>query len=288
MCNHQHDRAFDIRIIRASTGARFPDFREMLSYKDLLWFLVWRDVKTLYSQSVLGVGWAIVRPVFSAVIFSVVFGALAHVPSDGVPYTLFSFTGLLPWTYFSTAMSGSANSLVNSANVLNKVYFPRIFIPLTPVLAGLVDLVVAGAVLVLVLIGYHHAPTASIAYLPLLILIMVLTAFGAGLWLSALAIQYRDIRYAVGFLTQLLLYAAPVVWPVSLINQRFGASAESFRLMYGIFPMVGVIEGFRAAVLGSGPMPWDLIAIGAASAIVFVTTGLAYFRRRESFFADVA
>ena len=266
----------------------FFDLSELIRYRDLIRFLVWRDVKTLYSQTILGLGWAVMRPALSTLIFSVVFGSLAQVPSDGSPYPLFAFVGLLPWTYFATALTASATSLVSSSNLLNKVYFPRVIIPLTPVVAGLVDFAVGCGFLAILLFGYGVAPSASVVFLPLLVMIMLTTALASGLWLSALAIQYRDVKHAVGFLAQLLLYVAPVVWPVSLIAQRFPEDAAWLRIGYGLFPMAGVIEGFRSAVLSTGPMPWDLIGAGTVSAAVLLVTGMAYFRKRERLFADVA
>lgn len=275
-------------LIAATHTWRLANWRELAHYRDLLFFLVWRDVKTLYSQTVLGFGWAIIRPVFSMLIFTVVFGSLARVPSDGAPYALFSFAALVPWTYFSTAMTASANSLVSSSHVLSKVYFPRLIIPLTPVLAGLVDFAVALVALAALMVWYHVVPGIALVWSPLLVILMGITAFGAGLWLSALAIQYRDIKHAIVFLSQILMYAAPVVWPVSLITQKFPVWGRTIRVVYGLFPMAGVIEGFRASLLGTVPMPWDLVAMGTLSAVMTLLTGMLYFNRRERVFADVA
>lgn len=236
----------------------------------------------------MGFGWAIIRPLFSMVVFTVIFGGLADVPSDGVPYAVFSFAALLPWTYFSTAMSNSTNSLVNNAAMLSKVYFPRLIIPLTPVLAGLVDFCVAFVILAGLMVWYGIVPTVSAVFLPLLIVLMILSAAGVGLWLSAMAIQYRDVKYGVLFLGQLLMYAAPVVWPVSLITEKLPVWGETVRLLYGLYPMAGVIEGFRASLLGTTPMPWDLIGMSTVSALLLVLTGMLYFRRQERTFADVA
>lgn len=278
----------DVMVIRPDSAHKLVNFFELIRYRDLLFFLVWRDVKTLYSQTVLGIGWSVIRPAVSALIFTVVFGTLARVPSDGVSYPVFAFAGLLPWTYFSTAMTASATSLINSSSVLNKVYFPRIIIPLTPVLAGLVDFSIGFLILGLLLIAFGISPSIDVLYTPLLLLIMIVTSFGMGLWLSALAIQYRDIKHVVGFLTQLLMYVAPVVWPVSLIRERFPLHATEARLLYGLFPMAGVIEGFRSAWIGTAHMPWDLLGVGTISATLLLLTGLAYFRSRERFFSDVA
>jgi lipopolysaccharide transport system permease protein len=240
-----------------------------------------RDIKVIYTQTVLGFAWALLQPVFSMIVFSIVFGRLAQMPSDGVPYPLFSYAALVPWTYFSSAISGSTQSLISNSSMLSKVYFPRLVIPMTPVLAKLGDFSIALVLVGLFMLWYRTPPTWNVVYLPLLVLLMMATAAGAGMWLSALAIQYRDVRFAMGFLTQILMYAAPVVWSVSLVP-------EQYRLLYGLYPMVGVIEGFRAALLGTTPMPWDLIGMGLLSATFLVISGMFYFRRMEQIFADVA
>jgi lipopolysaccharide transport system permease protein len=268
-------------VIQPKQGWQVIDWQELLHYRDLFYFLVLRDIKVIYTQTILGFAWALLQPIFSMIVFSVVFGRLAQVPSDGVPYPLFSYAALVPWTYFSSAMSGSTQSLISNANMLSKVYFPRLVIPMTPVLAKLADFVIAFAIVGLLMVWYRIAPTWNALALPLLIVLMVATAAGIGMWLSALALQYRDVRFAMGFLTQLLMYAAPVVWPVSLVP-------EQFRLLYGLYPMVGVIEGFRAALLGTTSMPWDLIVMGSMSALVMLVSGMFYFRRMERIFADVA
>ncbi|MCB9103897.1 MAG: ABC transporter permease [Anaerolineales bacterium] len=272
-------------VIEAKPGWQVIDWAELRQYRDLFYFLVLRDIKVLYKQTVLGFAWAIIRPVFSMIVFSVVFGRLAQIPSDGVPYPIFSYTALVPWTYFSAAMSSSTSSLVSNAQMLSKIYFPRLIIPLTPVLAKLVDFAIAFLILILMMVWFGIAPTLNVLALPLLVLLMVTTAAGVGMWLSALAIQYRDVNFAMQFVSQLLMYAAPVVWPASLIIDNFGYAAY---LAYGLYPMAGVIEGFRAALLGTVPMPWDLIGMGALSATVLLVSGAFYFRRMERFFADVA
>jgi lipopolysaccharide transport system permease protein len=268
-------------IIEPSKGWQLVNTRELLRYKDLFYFLVWKEIKVLYKQTILGLTWAIIRPLFTMLIFSIVFGRLAKISSDGVPYPIFAFVALIPWTYFSTAMTSSSNSLVSNTNLLTKIYFPRLIIPMTPVLSGLVDFGIAFVMVVGMMAWFRIAPTWNVVFLPFLILLMVCAASGIGMWLSALAIQYRDIKFAVPFLAQLLLYAAPVVWPVSLIP-------STYRLIYGLYPMAGVIEGFRSALLGTNPMPWDLIAIGTLSATILLLTGALYFRKMERVFADVA
>jgi lipopolysaccharide transport system permease protein len=214
-------------------------------------------------------------------VFTVVFGRLAKVSADGAPYALFSFAGLVPWTYFANALSDSTGSLITNAGMLNKVYFPRLILPLSAVAAKLVDFFIALIVLIALMAVYGVAPTRAVIAIPLLLLIMVLAAAGAGMWLTALAIQYRDINYAMNFFVQLLMYAAPVVYPASLVPARF-------RLAYAINPMVGVIEGFRSALLGTRAFPWSMVGVGAATAVFIVISGALYFRRKERIFADVA
>jgi lipopolysaccharide transport system permease protein len=219
------------------------------------------------------------------IVFSVIFGGLAKIPSDGIPYPIFTYTALIPWTYFSAAMNMSTQSLISGKGIFSKVYFPRLIIPLTPVLSKLVDFVIAFIILFGLMAWYGISPTVNIFFLPVLILMMMLTASGIGMWLSAMAIQYRDIPQGVGFLAQLLMYASPVVWPLSLLKEKFGESAV---LMYGIYPMAGVIEGFRSALLGHNPMPWELIGIGTLTAIFLFISGAFYFKRKERIFVDVA
>jgi lipopolysaccharide transport system permease protein len=285
---HTASRTLPQTIIRPQPGWRLIDWRELREYRDLFYFLVWRDIKVLYKQTVLGFAWAIIRPVFSMVVFSVVFGGLARVPSDGVPYPVFSYAALLPWTYFATTTMNSSNSLVGNAPMLTKIYFPRLMIPMTPVLAGLVDFAVAALILCALMIGYGIVPSANVVFLPLLLVILVLTATGGALWLSALTIQYRDVKHAMQFSMQLLMYAAPVVWPASLLNAYVAHWGHWIRWVYGLYPMAGVIEGFRAALLGTRPMPWDLILMGGLSATLLAVTGALYFRKTERIFADVA
>lgn len=268
-------------IIEPRKGWKLVDWQELWRYKDLFYFLVWRDIKIIYKQTVMGFAWAIIRPFFSMVIFSIVFGRLAQVPSDGIPYPIFSYAALVPWTYFATAITKSTESLISNSGMLTKIYFPRLVIPMTPVLAGLVDFAIAFTLLIGMMFWYGYMPTLNILLIPMLMLLMIMTAAGIGMWLSALAIQYRDIKHAIQFIAQFLMYAAPVVWPVSLIP-------EQYRLIYGIYPMAGIIEGFRAALIGVNPLPWDLIAIGTISTMAIFISGLLYFRNVESIFADVA
>jgi lipopolysaccharide transport system permease protein len=274
-----------ITVIQPKTGWQAIDWRELRTYRDLFVFLVWRDIKVLYAQTIMGFTWAIIRPVFQMVIFTIVFGRMAQVRTDGVPYALFSLTALVPWSYFASALTSSTQSLLTSAALLTKVYFPRLILPLASTLAKLVDFAIAFPLIFLLMLWYRVPPTWNALYLPLLVAMMMLCTAGMGMWLSALAVQYRDVKHASEFVVQLLMYAAPVVWPVSLLEQHFGRTAK---LAYGLYPMTGVIEGFRAAMLGTTPMPWDLIAIGLVSSVALFTTGALFFRRMERRFADVA
>jgi lipopolysaccharide transport system permease protein len=273
--------------LEPSVGWRLIDWRELFAYRDLFWFLVWRDVKVRYKQSVLGFGWALVRPFFSMVVFTIIFGNLASMPSDGVPYPLFSFAALLPWTYFSTSMSSSTSSLVSSAGMLSKVYFPRLIIPCAPVLGNLVDLFIGLALLGLLMLYFGVMPGLSLAFLPILILLMIITSLGVGLWLSALAVQFRDVNQAMTFVVQLGMYAAPVVWPISLITKKFPEHGDLLVNLYAAYPMVGVIEGFRSCLLGATPVAWNLIGIGYLIGLALLISGAFYFRRMERNFADV-
>jgi lipopolysaccharide transport system permease protein len=264
--------------------ARWPgmDVRELWQYRELFLFLVWRDVKVRYAQTVLGVGWAIVQPLATVVVFTIVFGHMAGIPSDGAPYAVFSLAALIPWTYFSGALSGASNSLVSNVNLITKVYFPRLVIPLASVLGGLVNFAVTLALLLVVMLGAGILPSpATILVVPLLLLVMMMTAAGVGCWLGALALQYRDVRNVAAFLVQLWMYVSPVVYPLSLVP-------EAARPIYLLNPMVGVIEGFRASLLGTAPVPWPAIAVSAAVSALLLVTGLIYFRGMEQTFADVA
>ena len=267
-------------IIDADQRQKLVDWQELWRYRDLFYFLIWRDIKTRYAQSVLGIGWAIIQPLFSMVVFTIVFGNLAKVSSDGVPYAIFSYAALVPWTYFSSALTDSTNSLVNASGMITKVYFPRLVLPIAPVFGKLIDFGIAMVILAGFMLYFQIAPTVWALFLPYLILLMILSAAGIGMWLTAMAIQYRDIRYAMGLVVTLLMYAAPVVYPASSVP-------EQWRIWYAINPMVGVIEGFRASLLGTTAMPWDFILVGTLTALTFFFSGLVYFRRMEKIFADV-
>lgn len=268
-------------VIERKEGWKFIDWKEMVEYRDLFYFLVWRSIKIRYAQSTLGIGWAVIQPFFAMIVFTIVFGRLANIESDGAPYAVFSFAALVPWTYFANAVTESTNSLIAQANVISKVYFPRLILPLSAVFAKLLDFAISFVLLLALLLFFQVKPTWGVLYLPLLVLIMMLTAAGIGSWLTALAIQYRDVKYAITFLVQLLMYAAPVVYPASLIPAEY-------RWAYGLNPLVGVIEGFRSALLGTNPMPWSYIFTGLAVSLLLAISGAFYFRFKERIFADVA
>jgi lipopolysaccharide transport system permease protein len=266
--------------IRASGGWRSLDLRDLWAYRELLYFLVWRDIKVRYKQTVLGAAWAILQPFATMVVFSLFFGKLAGVPSDGLPYPIFSYAALVPWTFFAQGVSQSAGSVVSSQNLITKVYFPRLAIPLATVLAGVVDFVLAFVVLLGMMAYYGIVPTSNIVFLPLFLLLAFVTATGAGLWLSALNVRYRDVRYVVPFLTQLWLLLTPIAYPSTLLPGRW-------RTLYGINPMAGVADGFRWALLGSGSPPGPMIAVSSGAAAALLVSGALYFRRLERNFADI-
>jgi lipopolysaccharide transport system permease protein len=253
---------------------------ELWEYRELFLFLTWREVSVRYKQTVLGVAWAIIQPVMSMVVFTVFFGGLAKMPSDGVPYPIFTFAALVPWMLFSNGLTQSANSLVGNANLIRKVYFPRLVAPVATVLSGLVDFILAFIVLVGMMVYYGLFPTINIAWLPVLVLLALITSLGIGLWFSALNVEYRDVRHAVPFLTQLWLFATPIAYPSSLL-------LEPWRTLYGINPMVGVVEGFRWALLGTDTAGGPMIAVSTVIAVVIFVGGAFYFRRMEKTFADV-
>jgi len=266
--------------IEPSRGWLDLGLRELLAYRELLYFLVWRDVKVRYKQTVLGAAWAIIQPFFTMVVFSLFFGRLAHIPSEGVPYPIFSYAALVPWTFFANGLSQSASSLVGSANLLTKVYFPRLTIPIATVLSGAVDFVLAFAVLLGMMIFYRVSPTWNTLWLPLFLLLAFVTALGVGLWLSALNVEYRDVRYVVPFLVQFWLFATPIAYPSSLVP-------ETWRVLYALNPMVGVVEGFRWALLDTETAPVPMVLVSAIVALAIFVGGIVYFRRMEATFADV-
>jgi len=252
---------------------------ELFEYRELIYFLTWRDIKVRYKQTVLGAGWAIIQPLFTMIVFTIFFGNLAKVPSDGMPYPIFSFAALVPWTFFANGLTSSSAVLVGSTNLVTKVYFPRLAMPIASVLAGVVDLVIAMAVLVVLMLYYGVSPTLAVLWLPAFILLAVVAALGIGTWLAAMNVMFRDVRYVVPFLVQLWLFVTPVVYPASLVS-------EPGRTLFGLNPMAGVVEGFRWALLGTPAPPFGLLAVSAATAFVLLVSGFYYFRRMESSFAD--
>jgi lipopolysaccharide transport system permease protein len=266
--------------IRPSQGWVALNLRDLWDYRELLYFLVWRDIKVRYKQTVLGAAWAILQPLLTMSVFSVFFGRLAGIPSDGIPYPVFTFTALLPWQLFAHALTESSNSLVANERMITKVYFPRLVIPLSAVLAGLVDFGIAFGVLVVMMFFWGIVPTTAILTLPFFILLALATALAVGLWLSALNVQYRDVRYMIPFLSQFWLFATPIAYPSSLIP-------EPWRALYGLNPMAGVVEGFRWALLGKAGGTSSLLVVSALIVMVLLVSGLVYFRRMERTFADV-
>jgi homopolymeric O-antigen transport system permease protein len=258
------------------------DLRELWTYRGLIYFLVWRDLKVRYAQTVLGAGWAIVQPVLTMLIFTVIFGRFAGVPSDGVPYPVFSLAALVPWTYFATSFSSATLSLTNNPAMLTKVYFPRLVLPLATVITGLMDFAIAFVVAVLVMAGYRIVPSPlAIILVPVLLLMLTIMAAGVGSGLAAMAVQYRDIKHIAPFVIQIWMYASPIVYPMSIVP-------EQYRWLYMLNPIVGVVEGFRAVLLRTGPVPWGAIGVGMVVSLLLLACGVRYFRHTEHVFADVA
>ena len=268
-------------VIEPDAGWRPIDMREIWKYRELFYLLVWREIKGRYAQSVLGLGWAVFPPIMQMIVFTVIFGRLLNVDSDGMPYAVFSYTAVVPWTFFSGGLTGAAGSLVSFKAMLTRVYFPRLIMPLAAVLSKLVDFLIAFSLVFALIAWFRIAPTVWILTLPLLTLLMLLAATGIGMWVTALAIQYRDLRFGLSFVVQLLMWGSPVVYPASMVP-------DQYRLIYALNPMVGIIEGFRSALLGANPMPWDLLAVASLVTILSIVTGVFYFRRMERIFADVA
>lgn len=270
-----------VTVIRPTRGFVPLDLAELVAHREFLFFLVWRDIKVRYRQTLLGALWAVLQPALTMVVFSIVFGRLAKVPSDGVPYPLFAFAGLLPWQLFAHALSESGNSLVTHQHLLSKVYFPRLFLPLSAVIAGLVDFALSFAVFLGMMAWYGFSPGPAIALLPLWILMAIASALAAGVWLSALNVEYRDVRYTIPFLTQFWMFVTPIAYPSSLLP-------EAWRTVYGLNPMAGVVEGFRQSLLGVPAGAAGSLQIASAlSVTVMLVTGIFYFRRMERTFADV-
>ena len=267
-------------IIRPSSGWVPLNLAELWEYRELLYFLTWRDIKVRYKQTVLGAAWAVIQPLGMMLVFTIFFGHLVGVPSDGLPYPIFAYTALLPWQLFSRALTDASTSLVVNERLITKVYFPRLLIPMSAVLASLVDFAIAFVLLLGMMVFYGIVPTGSVLMLPLFVLLALMTALGIGFWLSALNAQYRDVRYTLPFLTQFWLFATPVVYPSSLVP-------EQWRLLYGLNPMTGVVEGFRWALLGKTGVPDVMLAVSAIAVLATFIGGLYYFSRVEETLADV-
>jgi lipopolysaccharide transport system permease protein len=274
------ETAPSITVIEPKTGWVPVDFREIWNYRELLYFLTKRDIKVRYKQTVLGGLWAVIQPAFTMLVFTLFFGRLAKMPSDGLPYPIFVYAGLLPWTYFANAVSASGNSLVGSSNLITKVYFPRIVVPASAALAGLLDFFIALFVLAALMIYYQFLPGPAILLFPFLVALTFLCAVGVGLWLSALNVQYRDIRYAIPFLIQVWMFVSPVIYPVSLVHGKY-------QWLLALNPMGGVIHAYRACSLGHQPIDWGLLGLSTLIILALFLGGLYYFRRMEKVFADV-
>lgn len=253
---------------------------ELWAYRELVFFLTWRDIKVRYKQTVLGAGWAIIQPFFGMVVFTIFFGQLAKMPSDGIPYPIFSFAALVPWTFFANGLSSASAVLVGGTNLVTKVYFPRLAMPIASVMSGLVDLAIALVVLLGLMLYYGITPTINVVWIPAFMLLAIATALGIGTWLAAMNVKFRDVRYVVPFMIQLWMFVTPVVYPSSLVE-------EPWRTVYGLNPMAGVIDGFRWALLGTPAPPAAMLAVSAVTATVLLVSGVYYFRRMESSFADL-
>jgi lipopolysaccharide transport system permease protein len=268
--------------LRIEPTSGFPRLRlgEIWKSRELLYFLVWRDLKVRYKQTALGAGWAIIQPVMTMIVFSIFFGKLGKLSSEGLPYPIFTFAALVPWTLFSNSLTQATNSLVGSSHLIKKVYFPRLIIPLSTVLAGVVDFLLAFAVLLLLMVFYGIGLTWNVIFLPVFLLMTIITSLAVSLWLSALNVEYRDIKYIIPFLTQIWLFATPVAYSSNLLN-------EPWRTFYGLNPLVGVVEGFRWSLLGTGSAPNLMTLVSTVAALVLLVTGAFYFRRMEKTFADI-
>jgi lipopolysaccharide transport system permease protein len=272
--------ALPVTVLRPPRGWVPLNLHELWEYRELLYFLAWRDIKVRYKQTFFGAAWAIIQPFLTMVVFSIFFGALAGIPSNGIPYPIFAYTALVAWTYFANALTQASNSLVAHEHLITKVYFPRLILPVASVLAGLLDFAIAFLVLVAMMLFYGIVPTVAIWALPLFVLLATATALGLGLWLAALNVQYRDVRYIVPFLVQFWLFATPIAYPSSLVP-------ETWRAIYGLNPMAGVVEGFRWALLGQALAPGPLLAISTVTVVVLLISGLYFFQRMDQTFADV-
>jgi len=275
--------AFTVSTVRIQPSSGWVSLRlkELWEYRELLYFLTWRDVKVRYKQTLLGAAWAIIQPFFTMVVFSIFFGRLAGISSDGIPYPIFSYAAMVPWSFFAYGLAQASNSLVGGSQLITKVYFPRLAMPISTVLSGAVDFCLAFVVLLGMMIYYGIVPTVNVVWLPLFLLLAAVTSLGTGLWLSAMNVQFRDVRYTVPFLTQFWMFLTPIAYPSSLIKQPL------LRTLYGLNPMAGVVEGFRWALLGTDTQPGPIIIASSAVAVLLLVSGAFYFRRMEKTFADL-
>ena len=275
-----NDSEKHVTVVKPRNTWDILTIRDLWEYRDMLLYLVLRDIKARYTQSVLGIGWAVLQPLFLMIVFTVIFGKLVKINTNGMDYAVFSYTALVPWAYFSNSLMLTTGSLIQNPNLLSKVFFPRLVLPMSTVLSTLVDFFIAFILVIVLMIWYQVSPTIWVLFLPVLLMLMVVLSVSLGSLFAALAIQYRDVRHGIAFLVQGMMYASPVVYPVSIIPDKY-------RLIYGLNPMAGVIEGFRSALLGSTPMPWDLIIVGTIVTLVLAVIGLTYFKFTERIFADV-
>lgn len=279
MNKHISDNASVIRI-EPTSGWISLKLKEVWNYRELMYFLIWRDIKVRYKQTVLGASWAIIQPFFTMIVFTIVFGRIAKIPSDGIPYPIFSYAALVPWTLFASGLGRASNSMVGSSNLIKKVYFPRLCIPIAAILAGLVDFFLSFLMLIAMMFYYGITPSLNVIWLPLLILLALTTSLGVSLWFSAMNVKFRDIGYIVPFITQIWLFMTPIVYPSSLLS-------EPWKTLYGINPMAGVVEGFRWALLSTDTAPQPIIIVSSLVAFTILIGGLMYFRRMEKTFADI-
>jgi lipopolysaccharide transport system permease protein len=269
----------EIIVIKPSSGWQIINFKELREYRDLFYFMVWRNIKILYAQTILGFSWAILQPLIQIVVFTLIFSKVAKVPTDGIPYVLFSSLALVPWNYMSQSVTQASESLVAGQNMLGKVYFPRLIFPITPILARLIDFSVSLVIILGIALYYRVMPTWNLLYFPLMLVFMVSVSAGAGMWLSAMAIRFRDVKLVMPFFIRMFMYSAPIVYSTSSIP-------ESYRFIYSLNPAVGVIEGFRATFLGT-PMPWPYVLPGLVTGMLVLVSGALYFKKMERVFADV-
>jgi lipopolysaccharide transport system permease protein len=279
--SHPETRESVVIRIEPTKGWVSLNLHELWEYRELLYFFIWRDIKVRYKQTMLGASWAILQPFFTMIVFSIFFGKLAKMPSDGIPYPVFTFTALVPWAFFSNGLNHGSSSLVGSSNLIKKVYFPRLAMPISSVLVGGIDFVLAFTMLIGMIFFYGMVPTTNVIWLPFLLVLAFITSLGASLWLSAMYVKFRDVRHIIPFLIQIWMFATPIVYPSSLLP-------KPWRILYGINPMVGVVEGFRLALLGVGQAPGPMILVSYLTAVALLLSGAFFFRRIEKTFADVA